>query len=123
MRTEQRILNAIEQIPLPLTRDPPGMGGGIRLIGDLARKVSLRSNLVEMAAVQVAREMMRGAASGTVLCEALEQFVDGTTNAMSSEQRATTERFARLAGSPGRRLMIFKIQLAAKPREGKSLSI
>lgn len=96
MRTVQRILNAIEQIPLPLDRDPPGMGGGIRLIGDLALKVSLPSNLVEMAALQVARELMRTAAASTMLCEALEQFVERTTNTMSNEQRAISERFARM---------------------------
>lgn len=96
MRTVQRVINAIESIPLPLKRDSPGMGGGIRLLGDLALKVSLPSNLVEMAALQVAREHMRKSAAGTMLCEAFEQFVDRTASLMSSEQRAISERFARM---------------------------
>ena len=95
MRTVQRIITAIEAIPLQLRRDSAGMGGGIRLIGDLSLKVTLPSNLVEMAALKVARDRMRDSAGGTLLCEALEQFVERTLAQMTSEQRAISERFAR----------------------------
>ena len=96
LRTVQRVINAIEAIPLPLKRDSAGMGGGIRLLGELTIKVSLPSNLVELAALQVARERMREAAAGTMLCEALEQFVDRTVALMTSEQLAVSARFARM---------------------------
>ena len=66
MRTVQRIIAAIEAIPIPLKRDSAGMGGGIRLLGGLSLEVSLPSNLLEMAALKVAREHMREAAGGTL---------------------------------------------------------
>ncbi len=95
IRTVQRIVNAIEAIPIPLKRDSAGMGGGIRLMGDLSLKITLPSNLVEVAALKVARDWMRDTAGGTLLCEALEQFVERTLAAMTTEQRAISERFAR----------------------------
>ena len=96
IRTVQRIIEALEAIPLPIKRDPLGMGNGIQLIGGLALKITLPSNLVEMAALQVALDRMRDTAGGTVLCEALEQYVGRAQAQMSSEQRAIASRFARI---------------------------
>jgi len=50
---------------------------------------------VEMAALRVSLDRMREAAGGTMLCEAMEQFVERTFNLMTAEQRAISERFAR----------------------------
>src|SRR5690242_13023222 len=65
LRTVQRIIKAIEAIPLPLKRDSAGMGGGIRLLGDISLRVALPSNLVELAAMIVARDKLRESAEGT----------------------------------------------------------
>ena len=99
LRTVQRIIKVIEDIPLPLKRDPGSMGGGIRLLGDFALKVSLPSNLVELAAVLVARDKMRESAAGTLLGEAFEQFADRVQQQLKGEQRAITERFVKMYGS------------------------
>lgn len=96
IRTVQRIIEALEAIPLPIKRDPLGMGNGIQLIGGLALKVTLPSNLVEMAALQVALDRMRDTAGGTVLCEALEHYVARAQAQMTSEQRAIAAKFARI---------------------------
>src|SRR5262245_17959715 len=76
LRTVQRIIKAIEAIPLPLKRDSGPMGGGIRLAGDVSLRVSLPSNLVELAAVLMARDRLRESAEGTLIGEAFEQFAE-----------------------------------------------
>ena len=69
-RTTQRILQAAEAAGFPIVRDQAGMGGGIRLVSDFSVNVTLPTDLVEMAAVIVAQQLMRQAAGETVLGEA-----------------------------------------------------
>ncbi len=75
------------------------MGGGIRLLGDFALRVSLPSNLAEMAALLIARDRMRELAADTLLGEAFEQFAARVLSEMKGEQRALCERFVRLYGT------------------------
>ncbi len=96
LRTVQRIIKAIEAIPLPLKRDPAGMGGGIRLLPDAALRVSLPSNLVELAAVHVARDKLRESASETMLGEAFDQFAERLLGQLKGEQREICDRFVKL---------------------------
>lgn len=96
LRTVQRIIKAIEAIPLPLKRDTNGMGGGIRLAGDFSLKVSLPSNLVELAAVTIARDGLRESAGGTLIGEAFEQLTDRILSQLKGEQREICDRFVKM---------------------------
>lgn len=96
LRTVQRIIEVLEELPLPLRRDSQGMGGGIKMLGDYALQVTLPSNLVELAALIVAREAMRDRADGTLVGEAFEQFAERVLLQLKGDQRALCERFVSL---------------------------
>lgn len=93
LRTVQRI---IKVLPLPIKRDPPGMGGGLRLEQDVALKVPLMSNLVEVAALLVARDKLRESAEGSLIGEAFEQLTERLQQQLKGEQRAICERFVKM---------------------------
>ncbi|MCC6812161.1 MAG: WYL domain-containing protein [Deltaproteobacteria bacterium] len=96
LRTVQRIIKVLEEIPLPIRRDKPGMGGGIKLLGDYSLKVSLPSNVIEVAALVVARESMRERGDGTMIGEAFEQLCDRFLQQLKGEQRSICDKFTKL---------------------------